>query len=490
MTKDEVRELRKPSEPPPPEETADLFDYALIRDYVTYVLGSMRRHKLLLVATFAACVGMAVVALKVMPKTYHVETTVLAQRNQLIAALGNPSRPSFEQDAPTRAAAEIITSRANLLALAQQTNAAQEWQRTRAPILRLKDLVMKLLRQPETDEERLNEIVGLLDKRLRVVTGGEGTVTISIEWPDAVTAYRLADAAERNFLEARHLAESNSISEAISLLEGHALLLHERVEQAAAELRPASEAAKSKAVVRVVHAEAVQKTPSEDPEVARLKVMLEAKRREIKDLEDFRARQLADLQGKMTEQRAIYSPAHPIIIDLQERIDAVEKQESPQLAGLRQDEEDLVKQLQKRGVTSAQAEAATSARAMAGDIQRLEREAAKNDDPALDNLRGELRFALNKYASILDRIDNARMELDAARAAFKYRYMVVRPAEVPKSPRKPNAAMILAMSAVLGVVAAVLLVTIVDLRRGLVLQRWQLERRLSLPVLAHMTVEP
>ena len=478
--------------PAPAEaESADLFDYGLLRDYALYVLGSVRRHKVAVALTFGLVVAAAAGLLRGLPKTYLVETRLLAQRNQVIAALGNPGRAlPFEADAPTRAAAETIMRRDNLVALIRQTNSIVEWKRNRAPLLRVKDWMLRLLRREQTEEDELNEIVGLLDKRLKVTTG-EGTVDIAVEWPDAHSAYRLAEAAQRNFFEARHISESSAISEAISLLEGHAALLRERVDQAAEQLGKATGSSSSAQAQRAPKPPSSPRAaPPEDPEVARLKVMLDAKQREAKDLNDFRAQKLAELNTRMTELRAIYSPAHPLIIDLQERIDSLEKQESPQVAALRQDQHEIEADLTRRGVRTLSGEGSLApARPAAGEIQRLEREVAKFDDPMVENVRGELRFALSKYATVLERIDNAHMELDAARAAFKYRYSVVRPAELPRSPIKPRPLPVMAAAVIAGLLFAVVLGTLLDLRRGLLLERWQVERQLGLPILVEVRME-
>ena len=67
----------------------------------------------------------------------------------------------------------------------------------------------------------MDALVGLLEKRLQVYIG-DGTVTIMIDWANDEMAFRLVEAAQQNFLEARHVSEISSISEAISILEGHA----------------------------------------------------------------------------------------------------------------------------------------------------------------------------------------------------------------------------------------------------------------------------
>ena len=44
--------------------------------------------------------------------------------------------------------------------------------------------------------------------------------------------------------------------------------------------------------------------------------MLEAKRRAINELEEFRRRRLAELQAELAQQRAVYADAHPAVAKL------------------------------------------------------------------------------------------------------------------------------------------------------------------------------
>ncbi|HET9450623.1 MAG TPA: chain-length determining protein, partial [Aggregicoccus sp.] len=218
-----------PPLPPPQAESADLFDYALLRDYVGFALRAPGRHKVLSTFVFLAVLLTAVGALWALPRRYHTEVKILAQRNQVIASLGNPRRSMpGDADAPTRAASETVMRRDNLIALIQQTRLMEHWEANRAPVQKLRDSVFRLLQGPMDEEDRLDALVGLLGRRLTVHTG-DGTVTIAIDWQDAQMAYRLVGAAQQNFLEARHALEISTIAEAISILEGHASSVQESI---------------------------------------------------------------------------------------------------------------------------------------------------------------------------------------------------------------------------------------------------------------------
>ena len=73
--------------------------------------------------TFLAVLALAGLFLWAAPRSYGVEAEVLAQKNALMPALGNPSRAvPPDADRPTRAAAETVLRRDNLLALIKQTD--------------------------------------------------------------------------------------------------------------------------------------------------------------------------------------------------------------------------------------------------------------------------------------------------------------------------------------------------------------------------------
>ena len=481
--------MSEPASRPRPssaEENGDLFDYALIRDWLGYALGSTRRHWLLAFLIAAAVMGATIGALKVLPRSYHVESKLLAQRNTVMNALDNPNRSWGEGDAPLHAASETVLRRDNLVLLIKQTDLVDSWERTRAPAVRLKDRIVELVNGPQTEDDRVDALVGLLEKRLTVETGDQ-TVTIAIDWPDANTAFRLVDAAQQNFLEARHVTEIALISEAISILEGHATQVHEAVMATMDELQqkskqPDDDDGKPSKPVKPrpapVHT-------GDDQEVAQLKVLLNAKKQTIKDVEEFRQRRLTELQTQLTEAKAIYAPAHPTVLNIQQTIAAL-SQQSPQVEQLQREEKELEDELD-RHVTHLGDTTQEPSRPDIDEAIKLSRKApADGEDIGLEYTRSRLRLAVSQYDSLLERIDGARIELDTARAAFKYRYAVIRPAQVPKKPRTPHTTSVLFAGGLAALALAELAALLADLRGARIVQRWQVERLLNLPVLGEV----
>src|ERR1700730_1762023 len=69
-----------------------LVDLRPIADYLGFIGGSLRRHKILAAVTFSLALALTVAVAMLLPKTYHAQTKLLAQRNEVMSALSNPGR--------------------------------------------------------------------------------------------------------------------------------------------------------------------------------------------------------------------------------------------------------------------------------------------------------------------------------------------------------------------------------------------------------------
>jgi uncharacterized protein involved in exopolysaccharide biosynthesis len=468
-------------------ESPELFDWALIGSYATFVFHSIWRHKLIFLLVWGVIIAFSLGLMLALPKTYQVKTTLQAQRNQVMASLSNPGRAaSFDADAPTRLALETVQRYDNLVALIQQTEMIKTWPLHRAPLLKVKDFVWRhLFRQP-TPEEQIDNFVYYLRDKLWVQTG-EGTVTIGIEFPDAQLAYSLVDTALQNFLEARHAADVSSIAEAITLLEGRVEAAHQALAASLQQLQSLRDARAGRQGKRASKSAAESRAPAPiDQEAAHLLVTIQSKRRAIADLEEFRRRKITELQTRLQEQRATYSATHPAVLDTEQSLEAVRK-DSPQVAALKRDLSSLEAELKKTGVADPAAQEMGRATPVVLQAEHLGPiDPREEEDPQIGYVREQVRFALSNYNSFLDRIEAARLELDSARAAFKYRYTIITPVQRPRGAIKPKPAMVLGASLIAGLVLAVLSTALVDLHSRKLLESWQVERQLKLPLLAEV----
>jgi LPS O-antigen subunit length determinant protein (WzzB/FepE family) len=367
----------------------------------------------------------------------------------------------------------------------RKTRLVSTWAANRAPAQKLKDALMRLVRKPLTEDEKEEVMVGTLEKRINVVVGEE-TVTIEVDWWDALTAYRLAVAAYENFLEARQFKEVSAISEAIGILENRLDEERDKVNTSVdkvMQLRAKSAPKKEGAAPRVV----VRRAPAPvDPEIQRLHDTLQAKQRAITDLEETHRRNIAALETKMKSLQEVYSEFHPEVVDLRETIKQQRATEPPQLTALREEYRALEQEYEQRGGPALEAQKPkTAVTALPVEALRL----AQTDEveqPETEQAKNELRFAVGRYSSLAERIDAAKLERETQQAAFRYRYSVLRPATVPPSPAKPNAALLLIAAGVAGIMLGIGAALMTDLRSRKIYQRWQVERLLGLSVLAEV----
>ena len=475
----------KAGEPKDPEDF-ELIDFEQVRNWLRFVLHALVRRKFLALGVAGATLGVVVAALVSMPRTYRIEAQLLAQRNTVMSALGNPRRAiPLEADTPTRAASETVLRRDNLLLLMKQTDLLNRWEQSRSWLARTKDLIMNRV-APLSEEERVNAMIGFLERRLTVTTA-VSTVTISLDWPDPQLGYQMVDAAVQNFMEQRHAAEVATIAETITILEGHAKNLHDAIESSIEDLQHAKASGSPRNLDSSLPI--LRRDPAAEAmkaEAAEVKVRLEAKRRAINGLDEFRRRRLSELQAELMQQRAVYADAHPSIAMLLQRIAALQE-DSPQLVELRSEEYELMRDYD-RVAHRAENGAPSAPRSTETAMRRRPGEAA--DDIRADYARTRLRFAMEKYDNLMERIDSARIELDTAGAAFKYRYSVLRPPTVPRNPVKPNVPMVLAGAMLVALALGTLAAALADLRSGRVLELWQVERNLGLEVLGQVPRTP
>ncbi|AHG87673.1 lipopolysaccharide biosynthesis protein [Gemmatirosa kalamazoonensis] len=452
-----------------------------MRDLTRFVLSAVWRHRVAGLATFVGILGAVVVALVVMPRTYATEARLLAQRNLVLPVLSNPRRNvPTEADTPTRQASEAILSHTNLVAIVKATDLVGQSRRHRQLLSRLKHGLFERFFPDPPEDVQVERLVGMLKQNLWVnVT--DGTVSIGVMWPDPNLAYRIVQAAQENFFEERHTSELALISESINILEGHVSDVNEQIRasiDSMARLRQSVAGTTRGPTVNALRAVA----PSS--EVLSAQSRLETVRRTIADLEQFRSRRLAEMQATLADQRNTYGAAHPVIANTEQAIRALSA-DSPQLQQLRREELDLRNTLARLGadptgtVAPANTDPFVAAAALRG-LERIQQDSVLNE--RMQYARSRLRIAVSSYEDLLSRLDAARIELQTARAAFKYKYGVISPVQVPLTPIKPRPAKFLAAGFVLASMLGLFVAVALDVTGGRVLHHWQIQRSLGLEV--------
>lgn len=439
-------------------EDDKLFDIDQLRQSVAFVIQSVRLHKVTAVATFVLVFGAITTLASLWPKTYEVDGRLLMQRNEVTASLVNPGRTiPREAESPTLAAREIVLGRENVLALMKTTNLLEEWERTRIPLLRLKDWLFGLFRAELTEDERIDALAGLIEERLQVGTSDEGAVSFFIRWPDPQMAYRLVDEAMKSFLEYRRINETAAITESIAILDRSAKALETQITETIAQMprRPTD-----RPIVRrpaPAPPRSAGPSPESTVQLSRMKSELEARQQEIARMAASRSQQLSEARGQLTTARTIYTEDHPTVLALRQTVEQLSR-DSPELAAARREARELEERYDALsiavGVATEAAESRTDAAATSAAPPVVPfRLPGIGDESDPVNLR--LRVEIAQLAAVRERANAARAELASAQAGFKYRYSVTRPARVPRRPSGPNVAAIVLLGAVVSLVLAI-----------------------------------
>jgi hypothetical protein len=489
------------NEPPDLErdDEREGIDFAQIRERVGFALRAPGRRRRLATCMFAITAGLGLAVAVTMPGGYAAETKILAQRNLLTPALSNPSRQvPREADNPTRNVADMILRHDNLVSLVKDLDLVRRHHASRSPLIRLKD---HLLGEKQSEDERLRGMVSALEKKLLVVTD-DSTVTVSIEWSDPLLAYDLISRIEKNFLEARYDDEVAMISDAVAVLQGHSKEQLDQLDAALdeyqrvlAELGPRSDRVAANPAA-VVYGRPRVSGGGGAPVDPQLMAALEEKRHQIKSLEEARQRELEMLQQQLMQAQLGLTSHHPTVIALQQKVDSL-SHPLPELAQLKREERALMAQIAPptpAPVKDAPPGAGTGQDARIASNVPMAVPATPDvpgtphwDDNGRARLaRSRLEGAIHNYQDIQARIDAANIELEIARTAFKYRYTVVKPPEIPKHPKKPIAIILGVASLLFGMLFAVAASVIADRRKGRILEEWQVRRRLQVDILGEL----
>jgi len=84
-----------------------------------------------------------------------------------------------------------------------------------------------------------------------------------------------------------------------------------------------------------------------DEELPRLKAMLETKQSTLKQLQEDRKRRVIEVEAKLTEMKARYTPAHPAVVDLERQVASM-SEETGEIAALKSSVDQLEAEIKSR----------------------------------------------------------------------------------------------------------------------------------------------
>lgn len=461
------------------EEDDRLIDPKRIRDVVGFAWRSLGRHKFVAVAAFVAVTGSAVALYKSLPSRYRSRATIQVSVNPLLPAMVNPRRYYTRELGPSaESALKSAISQKFLLALIDEHDLVAHWRATRSPLQRTRDAVLDVVRGPRTAAEQRAIMLGTLESRLHVQWRNDGTADISIEWPDAAMAKILVEEVQRRFLDARRDQQVEGARRASGVLEAALDTARSDLDAAVAgvvrERQRLRNGSKS-ATVRGLQAEGRWRQMP-DADLIRYRVEILARRSAIIALEGQRRTRLAETESEVAELRSRYGTAHPTLMEAQGRLEAL-RSTSREVNVLRDEEQRLVSEFVRRGGKDT-------------DLVEMPLHAfpveLEDGDPQLQHARAQFTLATNRYADLADRLQTARLELDAAQSGFDDGYAVVRAPSIPIQPERTSLKLLVAAVVALGALAALGAALFLDLRKGTLLERWQVEDASGAPVLAEV----
>ena len=484
-----------------PEAESEGIDLDQFREMAGFVLRATRRRATLAMATFVTIAALGLTVSATMPRTYSAEIKLLAQRGSAIRMLSSSNPYNMENvDNPTKNVGAMITRRDNLVALAKEADLVRRFDETRPAAMRLKDHVFAALFGPMSAEDKQKAMTFTLERNLTVtVSPDDATVVINVDWSNPGIAYDLVTLVQKNFLEARYDSDIGMVNESIGVLEEHAKneLAHVDAELDAYQKIVVAKAAGPANAAMAAGRASGQPAPRfyatgspVDPELVRA---LDGKRIQIRALEEAQQRALEAVRQQLAQAQLTLTPMHPTVIALQQRFDSL-GQPAPDLLQARSEEHALMAQIAAKSSASSSGSQSTGAPSRSDTLiaPSAPTPAVPVVPMSLDRdgqvllAQSNLGAAIRAYEEAMARIDQAKVELDITRTAFKHRYTVVTPAERPKKPKKPTAQLVGVASVVGGALLALFLAAAADLATGAILETWQVRRRLKIDLLADL----
>jgi uncharacterized protein involved in exopolysaccharide biosynthesis len=474
-----------------------------LQSYLKFAKFVLRKRWLTTAITIVVGIGLTIPLSIYWPRTYSCTTVLMAGSSGVLDGRDTP--------AGLTGASEIILRHENLETMVRETGLIQKFEARRAPLLHLKDRIVRALVGPMTDKMQMTSLVGTLETKIDV-TAEKGDLTVKVTWSDPQTATELAAAARDSFIKARHTAEISAFEDKMSILDGHGQKLRDEigvladqlkavrdqkvgeVREMAAEERKAKAAALEAQERQVARALPVSRSIAPDTRTPELRANLESIRAKLASAEADREQRLRAAQAKLDDMKLKLTPQHPEVVAQEQQVEMLAATPS-ELALLRAQAKDLEAELKQRdGLAAANGlqlpgGGGARPRTAVDDLlppdvtELLQRD---NLDPALT---AQLSSTVIKYGALRDDLLTTRIELDTAQAAFNHRYQIIIPAEVPQKADKPKPGVVFGAGLFLSLILSLLIPLLSELRKGVIIERWQVEN-LQLPVLAELHLPP
>jgi hypothetical protein len=276
----------------------------------------------------------------------------------------------------------------------------------------------------------------------------DSAVDITVAWSEPATAQAIAQACVERLLAARHQVELAPIETKVAALQGRVGSADAQVqahqERLAELLASKRRGVKAATVFGLQSRGKFRDLP--DPQLSTLRQQILEKRKAIAEQEDVRARELAQLQALLAEQRATLGPANPLVLDTQDKLRALDAQGS-QLETLKAAEQKLLGDFVRAGGNE---------RELHADAGPLFPPELENDDPNVAFERSALSAAMLDLQNLRSELLDAQLALDSQQATFKARYLEMLRPEAPAHPSSPKTPLTCLAALLVGCLTALL----------------------------------
>ena len=446
---------------------------------VGFALRSLKRRWFVALTCFVLTLAVAGAFVFYMPRTYRIDTRILSHPSYIIPSLTHPGRSiPVQASEGTRGAIEMIKSRENLLGIIADTDMIRGWQQTRTGLRMAFDTARRFVFGELSREDMKEAVLSTLEEKLWVTVEND-VILISINWHDPVTGLEIVKAAQKRFLDGSAAREVSEIQETLDILGQNVAVAHNNMEAAADRLeRIARSRQAGRTIRRVGPTRARPESSTETGALVDAERDLAAKTQEIRRVEESYDQRVKAAQAKLTGLRTALGPKHPDVI---EAVRDLEVQSFPPeaIAALRNEQAQLEQQLRRL-------QAASGIAPRRSEIFESLPDVVPSVDPDLERALQTYRQTETVYNELTDRRDNAQVEMDAARAGFRYRYIVTLPPVFPRRPEKPEPSKVMVGAFMAALALAAVMALLADLRSRRVLECWQIERLLGLRVLGEV----
>jgi uncharacterized protein involved in exopolysaccharide biosynthesis len=419
-----------------------------------FVGRALRRRWLVAASLTVVFTAAGAGASTVLPREYSGETRLLTKKNFTMPALAAPRRavpPSSE--APAQSAAELVLQRDALERVVREAKLVERWKESAPAPMRAKQALREWVKGPASDEDLEDALVWMLRKRLRVTVEEHELIRIRVTWWDADAVLAILDEALAAFLESRERLDVESIARTEAILARNAEALRSSMERRLADFRDARAAAAGSTTLLLASRAVPQ-------ELETLRTDLLARQRYRQELERQRDLRIGHVQLQIAEQSATLGERHP---------DQIAARDA--LTRLMEDDGGVAQAaVQERELERAYLARGGSRGDFSGSVRgpsAIDGATSPDEDASVIYARALLRIDVDDYQDMVSRLNNARIELETARAAFEFRYMVTGPAERPRRPDGPNVMMIVIGGLIAGLASGVSAALALELRSRL-----------------------